>query len=317
MLNVSILGPLAAFGSSCTWAIAAVAYSRLSFKYPAHVINMTRAILSLPFFAIAFALDVGPAEALEALFIIPISSWSWFAVSMTASFGLGDVLFLISTRHLGVPRALTLASIYPLWATLVESFRKVQGGEALPLTIWIGVALIVSGVGLVTRTQSTNGDPVAIKNRFKLFIGILMALLTSLAWSMNNVAVEHLGSTHSFWLVAIGRMLAATMLCPFYGILFRKIFDPNAPKAWSGPWWLDGADFRTYVVLFIVEGFCGSLMFVYGVSNSPLSVGSALTSLSPVVSVGVLWALDRKAPAPLTLVGMILTLFGLLSLLVT
>jgi drug/metabolite transporter (DMT)-like permease len=86
-------------------------------------------------------------------------------------------------------------------------------------------------------------------------------------------------------------------------------------KLLAGPWNLSFGDFKKFGLIFLIEGFLGSLFFIYGVSNSSLAVGSAMTSLSPVVSVFALWIFLRQRPSGTTLLGIVTTIVGIVLLL--
>src|ERR1051326_5646724 len=94
-LAVSSLGPLCAFGSSVTWAIGSAVYSRLSDRYSAFSVNFARALIALPLFILAtFWIKGGWASGIAEYQTLRLSHWGWFTLSMIASYGLGDTLFL-------------------------------------------------------------------------------------------------------------------------------------------------------------------------------------------------------------------------------
>src|SRR4051812_25537796 len=109
------LGPLCAFGSSVTWAVGSAGYSRLSRGHSPFAVNFTRGLVALPLFLAGFILSVGSWQgALDAVALLSPTAIAWFALSIFASYGLGDVLFMWSTRSLGVPAALAIGSTFPL-----------------------------------------------------------------------------------------------------------------------------------------------------------------------------------------------------------
>jgi len=55
--NTSILGPAAAFSASITWAVGVLAYSKLSERHPAYIINFTRLLVGIPFALVVLALS--------------------------------------------------------------------------------------------------------------------------------------------------------------------------------------------------------------------------------------------------------------------
>src|SRR3989338_4870418 len=117
------LGPICAFGVSITWAIATVQYSKLLKNNTAFAVNFSRALVALPLFIlVTFLLAGGISEGLESFHTIRLSHWRWFTLAVIASLGFGDAIFLWSTKELGVPVALALASCYPIWTVLAGYF---------------------------------------------------------------------------------------------------------------------------------------------------------------------------------------------------
>jgi drug/metabolite transporter (DMT)-like permease len=71
--------------------------------------------------------------------------------------------------------------------------------------------------------------------------------------------------------------------------------------------------YRRNLWAFVIEGFGGSLFYLYGLSHSRLAVGAVLTSLAPVVSVPVAvafglerFSLARTAGVTMVVLGIIL-----------
>jgi drug/metabolite transporter (DMT)-like permease len=63
--------------------------------------------------------------------------------------------------------------------------------------------------------------------------------------------------------------------------------------------------------IFVLEAYGGSMVFMYGLANSPLVLGSALTSLAPVISVPVALALGLEKPSFLRTFGVATVVAGL------
>ena len=108
-------GAMAAFGSSLTWAFASVRYSQMSREIGSVQVNLARALVVGPFYlAIALVLHRGrPANG------VSTESALWLMVSVLCSYVLADSLFFVAARRIGVSTALSIASIYPLWAAVV------------------------------------------------------------------------------------------------------------------------------------------------------------------------------------------------------
>ncbi len=272
-MDSNFLGPICAFGSSATWAVGSSQYSRLSKNYSSFSVNFARALVALPLFILATFLTAGGITQGLLLFKeIKLTHWGWFALSMTASYGLGDSLFLMSARHLGVPAALTIASFYPAWTVMGGYF---WGG--VEVSIQQGMGLILSILGLIIVILSSFKPDGFSKKRQWSVTGILLAFATSVSWATNGFAVFQSGTQLSPSVGNTIRMLVALPIC----FVFSQIVTPRSsiilPKKEL---------FRNFWV-FVIEAFLGSYFYLYGISHTPIALGSILASLAPVISVPV------------------------------
>ncbi|MCS7155454.1 MAG: DMT family transporter [Bacteroidota bacterium] len=279
----SWLGPTSAFLSSVTWALGTAAYGRLIRRYSGYAINTSRALVALPL----FALTVLAAGVWTDWGKLDGGRLGWLVVSMIASYGLGDVFFFWSTRTLGVPGALAIASTYPIWTAL--------GGWALgeaPLSglQWAGLLLVVGGMGLVIlygpQEVFESGGPIP---RFagRRSVGLGLAFAASLLWALNNVAIDQGGTGLSTPAVNTVRMLLALGICP----LMAAWLMPGTPRA------LPFTVLRRYFWVMALEAYGGATFFVYGLVHAPLAVAATLSSLSPVLAVPIAWIMGLERPS--------------------
>lgn len=73
---------------------------------------------------------------------------NWQLILGLACYGIATILFVVCLKHGN------LSLLYPLIATSyiwVAIFSKILLGEAIPLTRWIGVGVILLGVAMVAR----------------------------------------------------------------------------------------------------------------------------------------------------------------------
>ncbi len=310
--NLPWMGLGSAFLSSVTWAVGSSVYSRLAREHSPYAVNFARSTTAFPLFAV-IALLTGASFALTPVQI------SWFALSVFSSYAFGDVLFLLSTRSLGIPGALAIASIYPVWSALAGVVLR---GEQLSLLEAGGILLCISGVILVILNGPKDSEAAASaepqvfsvsetesKRRFaripkvsrKTAGGVLIALLTSVFWCMNSYSVAQGGQGANPFSGNVVRMVLASTFCfilsTLRGLPPRSILLPRA--VWLKMSWV-----------FVFEAFGGSLFFMYGLAHSPLASGTVLTALAPVISVPFAWLLGiEKVSAPRTL-GVALAVAG-------
>lgn len=296
-MNESAIGALSAFLSSVTWACGTTVYSVLSREYSAFTVNFTRALVALPLFLAAAILTFGPADALQAYRDLPALNISWYALSMICSYGIGDLLFLSSARSMGVPGALAVSSISPIWAVLVGAALK---AEIPSLTQSIGVLVTLAGVvGVImagARLQKSTAQPGAVSMR-----GPILALFTSMFWGVNIYAVGQGGMGVSPLVGNSVRMIFALIIT---SLLWKKFGPQSCPLVL--PW----RRLKSNLALFAVEAFGGSLFFMYGLAHSPVVLGATLASLAPVVAVPIAWVLGTERPDFLKFLAVATTVLG-------
>jgi drug/metabolite transporter (DMT)-like permease len=297
--HVTALGPVCAFFSSLTWAIGSTGYSRLSRSHSAFAVNFARALMALPLFIVAVFISTGGiAQGVAAFEGVGITHLGWFTLSMLASYGLGDVLFLWSTQALGVPAALAIASCYPLWNLIAGCFQ----GRVPSLEQVVGLMLAVGGIVLViisnpaglgsSQLRGKQGSPVK---------GLLLGLATSLSWWVNGFALSRVGAELNVAVGSTVRMVVALLL----SFLLSRIFEPESRLV------MPAKDLQRSFWLFVVEAFGGSYLFLYGMSHSPLAIGSALSALAPVISVPIAWLIGSEKFSLFRTFGVLMSVAGI------
>ena len=296
-MNAESLGPFLAFMSSVTWAVGATGYSRLSQTYSPYAINFTRAIFSFPIFVLAvFAFSGGWHGGLESFAALKAVNYGWLFISMVASYAVGDIFFMASAKAMGVPGALAIASSYPIFNSLASSVFE---GERLGLVQIAGLLITVLGVVLVILNGPRRGDDKGSGRNWTK--GILYGFATAVFWALNSLAIAKGGHGVSPFAGNAFRMIVAACLCACFGRYFypkERVMIPGAVLL-STSW------------LFFVEAVLGSLFFMYGLSHSTMAIGSTLSSLAPVISVPVAWALGMEKFSFYRTLGVILVVAGI------
>jgi drug/metabolite transporter (DMT)-like permease len=262
--------------------------------HPAHAINMSRALVAAPLFALMAWLS-GDSFTVSNYQLLMLT------LSIISSYSFGDVLFLWAARTIGIPTALAIASSYPLWSALVGWGVR---GEQMALSGWGGLLLLILSVATVIRTGASQ-SPHDLPSR-DYWKGILCSLAVSLLWSLNTYSVSEGSTGLSSAASNTIRMTLGIFLCPLIGIPLtgrKEIFLP-----WKMV--------KKYSWVFFFEGFGGSLFYAYGLVHSSLATGSALSSLSPILTVPlVIWQGKERFSwiRALAIVGVILGAWILVS----
>lgn len=302
----AILGPTAAFSASITWAVGVLAYSKLSERHPAYVINFTRLLVGLPFLILMLVISSDPLGTIRAT---TLNNLSWAFAAVMASYAFGDSLFLMASKYIGGPGALAISSIYPMWSALGGVLFK---GEELSAARIIGILVIISGTIAVIlaghkKTEIAGADfqvQDPVRKRFwkkSAVIGPILAIGCSLCWALNSLAVSRMGAGLDSSYVNLLRFSMGIFLCPLVGIGFHgtKSFKMIPKK-----------EFVPALPAFLIECIGGPFFYVYGLSHSPLAVGAALSSLAPVISVPLALMLGREKFSMMKTAGVMAVIAG-------
>jgi drug/metabolite transporter (DMT)-like permease len=281
-----LAGPFCAFLSSCTWAIGSTSYSKLSRDHRPVDVNFTRAVFALPCFMIAVFLIHGLGGGIDAFRVLESRHFAWFALSIVSSYGVGDVLFLLSTISLGVPGALAIGSAYPILTTLGGILFA---GQTVHAQQWAGLALAIAGIVTVILNDPKGApkggaEVVSHPALRRKAVGVSLAIATAFCWATNGFAVSRGGADLD---PAVGNTIRMAM---GLGVIMVLSLATSRKPARV----VDRATCRRYAWIFFIEGFLGSYTFVYGLSHSSLVLGATLSSLAPVLAVPVSVALKLE-----------------------
>lgn len=297
-----LLGPLAAFASSLTWAIGVSAYSTLAINNHPAAVNMTRAFVALPL-ALGFALltlgGIGPVAHL--LSEVPGSKFSWLVVSMFSGYAFGDVLFLISARSIGVPAALAIASCFPFWSAIAGFFVL---GESPSGTKLLGLGCTVLGTIIVILSGRKHSGAGLTPHTKAYWVGVFLAVMTSILWAINAYATTVGGRDLPVAITTILRLSIALILCPMVGLIMNR--------KWTGL--VPAPLIKRFLLVFMLEGFGGATLYTYGLGHSSVAVGSALSALSPAMAAPLAWALGSETFSLPKAIGIVTALVGVVLL---
>jgi drug/metabolite transporter (DMT)-like permease len=281
------LGALAAFTASITWAFASTRYSAVAKTHGAVPVGIARAIMAsvLWLTLLLFTDGIGSLRVIgwqQALALIG---------SIVCSYALGDRVFFAASAQIGVPSALAIATIYPLWAALFGTFVR---HEPLGPRRILGIACCLAGVSAVLWMSR---GPERARS---LWLGGVLALLTSLFWAGNAILLKQSTDGLSVY-------QANGFRYTFGVLLLLAQLRPGQAKV--APLSL----LRELRMPLLVDTGIGSMCFVYGISHTDLALGATLSSLSPLVALPVaVWmrtehvTMGKAAAVCLTLGGVIL-----------
>jgi DME family drug/metabolite transporter len=179
-----MMGELAALGAALSWTVSAMLYGKaLSETKPlsANVVRLTcTSAVLVVFLAVIGKLGVLTSLSADVAVLAGISG--------VIGLGVGDTLYMMSLKSIGVARAVPITCTYPLFSLIWAARFK---GELVTLPVGLGAITIVLGIWLLSQENKTNNAGIQKKD---LYRGVAFALATAIAWfisiTMINMAVK-------------------------------------------------------------------------------------------------------------------------------
>jgi drug/metabolite transporter (DMT)-like permease len=202
-----MFGELAALGAAISWTFSAMSYGRALQQTKPLSANIVRLSCASGILAIFIAIAAG----LGVLTNLGLDMSVLAAISGIVGLGLGDTLYMVSLKLIGVARAVPITCTYPLlnllWAVLFI-------GEKVTFSLVFGAVVIFLGIWLLSQEKKAGAGQG--QSRF-LCKGVAAALATALLWSvsiaMMGVAIEETPSLgDAFVINAIRTATTAALL---------------------------------------------------------------------------------------------------------
>ena len=186
-----IIGEFAALGAAVSWAVAPILYRQALFKTKPISANIVRTLSNAAILLVVL-LAIGKAGALAKL---PIEAVAMTVVSGAIGLGVGDTLYMMGLKSVGVSRAVPLAATYPLFSLLWATFLLGQPATALA---FFGALSILLGILLLSREKERSNNDASGSGKSS-FMGIVFSLGAAGMWSVSitlmDVAVRLPGAT--------------------------------------------------------------------------------------------------------------------------
>jgi DME family drug/metabolite transporter len=175
-----MIGELAALGAALSWTISAILYkSALQNTKPISA-NIAR-LASTSLILIGCLALIGKFGILTNL---PSYAVLLACVSGIIGLGVGDTLYMMSLKFMGVGRAVPITCTYPLFSLLWAVFLL---GEPITFATLVGAVIIVIGIWLLGKANETSKAETQSKILVK---GVLSALATAMAWSVSITMID-------------------------------------------------------------------------------------------------------------------------------
>jgi len=261
-----VSGEAAAIGCAVCWALSSTILRRATEDMPSILLNALRSLIATVLYLVLIVVS-GQLAAYAGL---TLHDLLFIGINLAFGIVIGDTAYYSAMRLIGVSRALTISSTYPLLAALLAG---VVLDERFTYRTWLGFLLCIVGVIMVARAGVRSGDPAPASRARK---GALLALASALMWAMGTVALR------------IGSLgLEATIV---------NSVRLGGVAIVAGSWSVARGEFRHFgklgrrqllpvVMAALIGSFVGATLYLTAVQKAGASKAAVLASTAPLFSV--------------------------------
>jgi len=265
---ISMIGELASLGAALCWTVSAALYKvALSDAKPVSA-NISRCISTTVFFIAC----LGATGRLQYLATLRVDSLLLAGLSGAVGLCVGDTLYMLSLKLIGVSRAVPVTCTYPLFTML---FTALFFSEQITLSVLLGAVLIVVGIWLISQEKGKSSE-MAGNVLFKgVFVGFVAAVVwaVSIAFMDEALALSELAILDAAFVVNTVRLLATTFSLLAISPFFDRQFSFLRLKR------------RTWIILAlggIVALGLGWVLLAVSLLDIPASYAVPISSVSPL-----------------------------------
>jgi len=299
-LNGHVVGVLAAFLASFSWALAAVLYRKAltGFSDP-WITNGLRAAPTL-LFLLLLAVVIGKIDDFY-FSLTNIHDLTIIFVATIVAIVVGDTLYMIALRNVGVSIGYPISFMYPVFVAFLASFIL---EEVITFTLIVSLFLASIGVWLVSYKAPEQKTPLGKR---KLVVGVISAMGASSCWAIAIVIFRI--SVRTADPLAVDALKILFLLIVFLPLLVVKFNDIKA-----------NVDRKTFFVLSLggILGIGVGDWFLYiSLAEIGAARATALTTSAPLLSLFLAVLVLKEKVSKRQFLGTILIIIGVILVSVT
>ena len=287
------LGALAALASALAWTLITLLARALSPHFSTFSLNIVRSAVG-GVFLVAIALVAGN---LGSLGHVSAGAWAFLISSVVLAVGVGDTAFFESARALGLARAMTFSTSYPLVAGALAVWLFDE--RITPLDA-AGTVVILAGLVLIVTERFSaggagRGEPGAGRR------GLGLSLVTVLAWGSAATLMKPLLHEIDPLTIQAARLPLTALI-----LWLTPWARGTARTAWA----------RREVVGLPVLGLgaltaVSSITFMVGLKHAGVTLGTVLSATSPLFALPIGFLAFGERVTWRAVVGAVLCVAGL------
>lgn len=263
-------GELAALLCAVLWAVNGMLLRTQAERIPPTSVTVVRCAVAALMFWLLLPLD----GSLAGLGRVPWSEWALLLASVMAGIGVGDTLYLIAIRQIGLSLTMALAGVFPL-TTLVWEWLLL--GHPPGWSLAVGSVLVVAGVVLMSRSGDRRSGALAAAPRH-LQGGLALALGAAVFWGLASVLLKPAIAHLSVLQANAARMTMVAALLYALRVL---------PQGRQGLGTYNRRSFLIVSLTGILGMGVGAYLFLYALGHMGVAKAVTLTSSAPLFGVAL------------------------------
>lgn len=275
------MGEAASLSAALLWAFAVSLFRPAIRVYGARSVNLAKCTIA----AVALGVTAVLAGQAEWLFGARGNTWWILVISGVIGLSIGDTALFRAVGELGPPRTLLLQSLVPLFTAAMAAVWL----EEWPRTReWIGAAIVLAGVLWVVAEGADRGW------RLVPWTGLAFATLSALCQAtgivMSKFGMQEVPILAASFLRIAAAALGLWLWLPLTGgggRVARLVKEGAAPRVTAAS---------------LIGTYLAILLMMAGVAFTPAAVASVLLSTTPIFSLFIDAAMNRR---PVSLRGVV------------
>ncbi|MGY5880658.1 MAG: DMT family transporter [Candidatus Thorarchaeota archaeon] len=293
-----IVGSLVGLLGAALYGLSVVVYRSQSDEIRPVAISSIKMWVALPFTALMVLILPG----IDSIFM-PLTTVAILGISVTLGAVIGDTIYLWSQERIGVSYAFPIAMSFPI---MTYFLTVIFLNEPPVLSRLAGAIVAVIGVILLSNEQNRNQESqepeevVSSPRRLDLW-GIAGALITAVLYAVGTTMLQ-------VGIEGVDVIGGSFVRIVFGSIAFVPMFA--VARQQGMPWPTRKATKRVIIAGFFGMAL-GSILYVGAVSMVGAAIMSVIASTAPLFAIPVSVFILKEKVTPLALVGVALTLTGI------
>jgi len=286
-----MLGEALVIAASFCWAVGANFYKGSLRKADPISLNLLRSSAAAVFLLIA-ALISGK---MGYFLILDGASAMCLVGGALAGWAIGDTLYFLGLKWIGVSRAVPLTYAYPLFMIPLSILFL---NEPLTANIILGTIAIVSAVWLISKSGEDSSHAVSAKMR----LGVVASIVAAFCWAVGATIFKLMMKTFDPIFIAFFKML---IILPFLAG-YISISSGGFAQLSS----LERHEILMAVAGGIIAVGFGDMIYLIGLNLTQANIAAPLGASTPIFAAAIAVAFLKEKPNLKVILGILLTVIG-------